>query len=447
MPHFASQLRSEQHTTPSLRASHYGKKRKARRDHEQLEASSASPTPEPQATSNALPEIAQLRLAGLLPEQDDRVPAAPFPHAPAKPPRTHYDYAKAHQDMATLPSPLYAVHAEPDIRSVHGQRATAALRQTHLDVLSTLMHTCLLAGDYDRAGRAWGIILRTQVAGGHPVDPRNNGRWGIGAEILLRRNPQTPSMQNGQGLDSSRASGDDVFSEHGFERAREYYERLIVQHPHRRFAPTATDERTFYPAMFSLWILEVRSKSERARTRLRDQAAERPGKSRSVSADSVLGPDTHHLDASEEAVRGEELARAMEIAERLDRLVESPPFDKQVSLLQLRGHVSLWLSDLITGGLSLDEDQYMDSSFDESNAHNLPTREELTRLIDGQRELRLAQSFLRRAETIGAQAQASTMASIDMKLRAIARRLEEPDDQRDETSTFLTADETTIESL
>lgn len=349
--------------------------------------------------------------------------------------------------MATLPSPLYAVHDESETRSHHGQRATSALKKTHLDVVSTLMHTCLLKGDYERAGRAWGIILRTQVAGRRPVDPRNNGRWGIGAEILLHRKPQTAVLQADQVLDASRASGDDIFSEQGFELAREYYDRLIVQHPHRRIAPTATDERSFYPAMFSLWIFEVCEKSKRARARFEHFAAERPGLSRCPSVDSVLGPSPEEMDAREEAVRVEELARAMEIAERLDRLVASPPFDKQVSLLQLRAHISLWLSDLIIGHMSFDEDWDMESTLENNSDQPHLSREQLTRLRNGQRELRQAQAFLHRAKTAGGQKQAATMSSIDIKLQEIARRLTEPHGREDESSTFLTTDQNTSDYL
>ncbi|KAF2850533.1 hypothetical protein T440DRAFT_91075 [Plenodomus tracheiphilus IPT5] len=438
MQHFASQLRSEQQTTHSVRASHYRRKRAAKSDPADVEASSASPEPQGKSSSRqqshqqshassfASAEIAQLRLAGLLPEDDDQVPAAPFPHAPARAARAHYGHAKAHEDMAKLPVPLYAVHNESDTRYIQGQRTATALKKTHLDVVSTLMHTCLLRGDYIRAGRAWGLILRTQVAGGHPVDPRNNGRWGIGAEILLHREPQTASMQGNHVLDASRVSGDDIFSDEGFELAREYYERLIVQYPHRRFAPTATDERTFYPAMFSLWIFEVCEKSKRARATLRDRPAEPPGMYRSASIDSISGPDDEDTNAKEEAIRVKELAHALEIAERLDRLVVSPPFDKQVSLLQLRGHVSLWLSDLIIGKMTFDEDWDMDSSFEDSiDQSNLP-KEGHNRLINAQRELLQAQGFFTRAEALGARGQTATTSSINIRLREVARRLKEP---------------------
>ncbi|KAH9876789.1 hypothetical protein IAQ61_002150 [Plenodomus lingam] len=458
MQYFASQLRNEQQTTHSLRASHYRKKHKARRgpqDPEEPQSSSSSTSsssslssasPEAQVSSrsypsSATPEIVQLRLAGLLPEEDDQVPAAPFPHAPAKTARTHYGYANAHQDMATLSSPLYAVQDESETRSHHGQRATTALKKRHLDVLSTLMHTRLLQGDYERAGRAWGLILRTQVAGTRTVDPRNHDRWGIGAEILLHRNPQPATMQGHQVLEASQPPGDDIFSVQGFELAREYYQRLIVQYPHRRFAPTATDERTFYPAMFSLWIFEVCEKSKRARARFRNHGAERPGLSRSPSVDGLPRPDTGEMDAREEAVRVEELARAMEIAERLDRLVVSPPFDKQISLLQLRAHVSLWMSDLIIGHVSHDKDWNMDSTSENSSDPPHLSREQLTRLSNGQRELHQARAFLSRAETLGAHPQSATMSSVDVRLKEIARWLSEPHDREDESSSLLTNDQ------
>jgi hypothetical protein len=184
------------------------------------------------------------------------------------------------------------------------------------------------------------MILRTQSTHGRTVDLRNHGRWAIGAEILLRRKPQGVASSDQDQAGDAADTDTDIFSERGFELAREYYERLIVQHPTRKQAPHAVDQRSFYPAMFSLWIQEVNEKSKRTRKRIAEET--RRSLSRSMSVDSVDGKSTDDARAREDAVQVEELTAAMEIAERLDDLVKSPPFDKQASLLQLRGSIALW---------------------------------------------------------------------------------------------------------
>jgi hypothetical protein len=436
MQYFTTQLSGHQQTAHSLRASQYRPAKKRRRSDDDDDADSSSPEPEarPESTPAARPyashdslEIAQLRVAGLLPGNDASVPSLPFPHAPARVASERYGASKIQEEIAKPPARLYAVNAVSKGDSLNKQSETTLLRKAHLDVLSTVMHRCLLEGDYERAGRAWGMLLRTQVAGGQPVDPRNHGRWGIGAEVLLRREPRTASEGSDALQPDPHSLGQDVFSEEGFELAREYFERLIIQHPNRKTTPHSIDERNFYPAMISLWIFEVCEKSKRARRQMRKDAQQ--PRSRSTSLDSVMGEDhsSDDLRAREDAVQVEELTRAMEIAERLDQLVASPPFDRQASLLQLRGHICLWISTLRTSKTNDDDDDDddwdMDATerLDESNL--LSAAEQLTQLNSCQRDLQQAQQFLFKAESHGAPPQKATMASIEIKLRQLARQL------------------------
>ncbi|KAJ4362989.1 hypothetical protein N0V83_010106 [Neocucurbitaria cava] len=432
MQYFASQLRGPQEPKQSLRAAQYRSKRKAKHDDAEEDLSTSPDSevktrPSSRAYSHASfvsSEIAQLRVAGLLPEDEYQVPPAPFPHAPARVSKGHYGSIGAEKEMAKPPSRLYAINATSKGDSDDRQTASNALKRTHLNVLSTVLHRCLLEGDYMRAGRAWGMILRTQVAGGHPVDPRNQGRWGIGAEILLRRKQPNVAGQNEQAQAASREVEVEVFSEQGFELAREYYERLIVQHPHRRTHPNTIDERSFYPAMFSLWILEICEKSRRARKNVEDEAA-RSRSLRSASIGSVLDDPSNGLQAKEKAFHVEELARAREIAQRLDQLIISPPFDKEASLFQLRGNISLWISDLILGNdTAIDEDWSMDSVVRKEEGNSEGATESLMRLTNCHREVQQAQGFLQRAEANGAHRQSSTLSSIEIKLKELSWRIE-----------------------
>lgn len=431
MQYFAPQVRADQDASLSLRASLYRKKRKpGLHRHDEDDDSSSNPHPQLHLQSGttaqsyaspASPELVQLRVAGLLPDDEFHIPPAPFPHAPSKVLVDRNGSARIHEAMAQPPSRLFAVTAPSRSHAAtDGRTDVRSLKRTHLSVLSTIMHRCLLEGDYDRAGKAWGMILRTQVAGGNPVDPRNHGRWGIGAEILLRRK-HTPTGSQGYEPDPMPYAFDNIFSKEGFELAREYFERLIVQHPNRKTQPHVVDERTFYPAMFSLWIFEVRRKSKYARDSIQKkrQTSQSPI---SASSQSFHGNDAEDVTAQEDTIRSEELERAMEIAERIDRLVVSPPFDKQVTLLHVRGHVGLWISDLIMAKIPLDEDWDMDTSM-ESSIDVKAASDRLTCLNDGQRELVHAQDFFVRAEAIGGHADSVTMSSITIRRKEIARQI------------------------
>lgn len=428
MHYFAPQLHPDQRSA-SLRATQYRKKRKSRHHghrHDDDRSSSdssdvdersrLSPSNADSGLSFASPELAQLRVAGLLPEDDHQVPLSPFPHAPARVSKPYLGTAKIQKELARPPSRLYAVNNTTSSTGHHPSSHAEAsnLRRTHLNVLSTLMHRCLLQADYDRAGRAWGMILRTQATHGNTVDLRNHGRWAIGAEILLRRKPQVAVLDEQPSSDAE----DDVFSEQGFELAREYYERLIVQHPTRKQAPHAVDQRSFYPAMFSLWIQEVCEKSKRTRKRNAEELQR--SRSRSMSIDSGDGKSTEDARSREDAVQVEELARATEIAQRLDDLVKSPPFDKQASLLQLRGNVALWISDLVVGNTTA-------TAVDEWDVYpiskDIAVAEQMTKFKNCQRELQSAQNYLSRVEENGGPRQYHPLTKIESRLKELQRQM------------------------
>ncbi|KAF2626448.1 hypothetical protein BU25DRAFT_432229 [Macroventuria anomochaeta] len=440
MEYFAPQLHAEQQSTLSLRASQYRKKRRNRhhdeQDDDEHSSSSCSGSDVDKKSrslrsnahshpSFASAELAQLRVAGLLPEEEYRAPSSPFPHAPARVSKPYLGTAKIQKELAGPPSRLFTVN-NTATQSDHASSQTEAsnLRRTHLNVLSTVMHRCLLEGDYDRAGRAWGMILRTQATHGSTVDLRNHGRWAVGAEILLRRKPQgvaSNSRDQPDGAadtDTDTDTDTDIFSEQGFELAREYYERLIVQHPTRKQAPHAVDQRSFYPAMFSLWIQEVNEKSKRARKRNIEDA--RRSRSRIMSIDSGDGKSMGDARAREDAVQVEELAQARELAERLDDLVKSPPFDKQASLLQLRGNVALWISDLIVGNTAA-------TAMDEWDVYPIsketPAAEQATRFSNCQRELHTAQNYLSRVEENGGSRQYHTLEKIESRLKELQKQI------------------------
>ncbi|KAF2684360.1 hypothetical protein K458DRAFT_302754 [Lentithecium fluviatile CBS 122367] len=408
MQHFATHLQPGQQTTRSLRAGQYRNAIKRKRDQDSEEPPEAAggdaSNTQPPASSDPS-EIAQRRVAGVLPDDEFDVPGPPFPHSAARASKDYLNHAKAQQELAGLEPAVYAAGTTSKSQAVDGKREKPVLRKTHLDVLSTVLHRCLLEGDYDRAARAWGMILRTQVAG-EPIDPRNHARWGIGAEVLLRRQPRNESdyIQNEQhgehGADDEQSPRleNRLFTEEGFELARDYYERFIVQYPNRKMAPHAIDDRTFYPPLFSIWI--------------------RSGDTTMTSEDAR---------AREAAIQDEELALAREICERLDQLVVSPPFDKHAQLLLLRGNVGLWISDLIIGNPKLrqqddDNDWNMDTSEDDHSAFE-STSEALRKHEDSLRELQRAQEFFHRAKTNGSRNAVSAKSSVETKVHELTKQM------------------------
>lgn len=244
---------------------------------------------------------------------------------------------------------------------IPGSKTTErTLHLRHLGVLTTILHRCLLEGDFVRAGRAWGMLLHERF-GRQPVDIRSGGRWGIGAEILFHQN----STSNSTGP---------VFTRPGFEAAKAYYERLVIQFPSRNARTEASSSLQFYPAMFSLWVYVVDQESTKEREALEYEedyiASENPSESGDAmmsDAENNSTDRTRDLSSRKAKIRQKELAGAQEIASRMDEIMIGPPYSDSPALLQLRGMIALWIGDLYVSSLAreqedidmLDDDDFM----------------------------------------------------------------------------------------
>ncbi|KAL4807101.1 extracellular mutant protein 11-domain-containing protein [Aspergillus unguis] len=293
-------------------------------------------------------EVRQYRVAGL--SFNENLPSGQFPHGPVKErSRKVNNQGSVSKQLSALSPPIYI----PQSAAHQGN-----LRLHHLAVLTSVLHRCLLDGDYIRAGRAWGLIIREQF-GGKSIDVRSEDRWGIGAEILLRKDRQMTNESPGGGTTSSDdparagASSKLLFTRKGFEDAKAYYETLIIQHPYQKTAPNATSALHFYPAMFGLWIYVAQEESEAARKALDEQD---PAEIRETLEDEDIEGDDRddwllkhqRLTAG---IRTSELAEADRIAARMDGILTSPPYSDSPELLELRGMVSLWIADLLVSSL------------------------------------------------------------------------------------------------
>ncbi|KAJ5638868.1 hypothetical protein N7528_001258 [Penicillium herquei] len=279
-------------------------------------------------------EAHQYRIAGLEPHQP--LPRGKnFPH---KPPLEKQRSKKklpvpVLKDLATLKEPIYL----PQASAYHADD----LHLKHLTLLTTMMHRCLLNGDFTRAGRAWGLLLREEFRW-FPLDMRYTGRWGIGAEVLMRGGLEQNSTREGH--------TPLPFSKQGFEKAREYYERLILRHPYTKSAPRAISAWHFYPAMFGLWIYVTQEESKVARKNIALNY-EDSDRGSDEEDEEFEERQSNHKRALMATLRGRELQQAQQIAVRMDSLLASPPYSDSAEMLEMRGMISLWIGDLLISSL------------------------------------------------------------------------------------------------
>ncbi|KAI7258040.1 hypothetical protein KC343_g4551 [Hortaea werneckii] len=332
------------------------------------------------------------------------LPPFPFPHASSID-RARYQERGVEKELTTLNPPLF-LSKDPIDDGINSSK------RRHADNITTILHRCMLQGDWQRAARAWGLLLRTEIAG-RGTDVRQNGRWGIGAELLLRRDQQLPSTHRITRFPGPRDVGENtndagtyaepsvvpeepVFSDQGFRLAKDYYERLILQYPHLpRSGHNSVNAVVFYPALFNLWIFEVQDRSKRARQKLEAGREHSPP----ASEPSDLSRDNE----AQAAIRHQELQEGLPIAQRMNDLMLSPPYDASLPLLQLRGMVGLWLADL--------HRMIADAA---SSEHGMDDNVNVQQFRDQEaREKEKAVHFLRKAKNAGAELPKSILDAVE----------------------------------
>lgn len=226
-------------------------------------------------------------------------------------------------------------------------------RRQHLAAVLAILHRCLLQGDYVRAGRAWALLLRSEV-NGQPMDVRSQGRWGIGAEILLQQglSQQPDGLRGDQG--STFEPYDELSTTNGKPRfrgilqpAQDYYDRLIVQYPYRKASANAVGPLDFYPALFSMRIFSEQYQHEERIKKFQEIDSDNESKSKnetSPATSSILHEITEHDCLPLQKFL---LNHGKEMANHLDELLSSPPYSDDIRLRNLRSMIGLCTADLL----------------------------------------------------------------------------------------------------
>jgi len=256
------------------------------------------------------------------------------------------------------------------------------LRLQHLSVLTTILQRCLLEGDITRASRAWAMLIRAQV-GGRGVDLRGSGYWGIGAELLIRALDKKRNYSyDEESDDEEEEQGVERWgSKEGLEKAKNYYERLILQHPYKRQFDGSVSALDFWPMMVGCEIYGVQFEQKEELRRLAREEEEDDGRERSASeseeSEEDVEADEEGVDLSVTAgqrrktrrmkrrterrwmardeIRQAALTASEKIAARLDELMTTPPYSDSHNLLRLQGMIALYIGDLSVPALPPDE--------------------------------------------------------------------------------------------
>ena len=337
----------------------------------QVDACLSYNKPGPSVSESAIPGLSSIATAATVRRElavqyqtagqlsADGLPGTNFPHIPT--PRTAISPMVGYRltvkdELATLNPPLTRIIPPVSKHSNASETAgTTGLREKHLDNIIAILYRCILEGDFLRAGRAWGMLLRAEKSG-RGMDIRQSDRWGLGAEILLKRASGGEGKASGSAQDSAQDQPIDDpeqwFSGEGFENAKDYYERLILQYPFRKAFPTATCALDFYPAMLGLWLCVAQDQHISAMTAVDRTARDLADSSTGTHKNGSPSPSSGSANREQVAeIRTYTLQRGNEIASRLDELLVSPPYSDDSRLWRLRGMVALWIADLWIVGL------------------------------------------------------------------------------------------------
>lgn len=264
----------------------------------------------------------------------------------------------------------------------------------------------MLSGDFERAERAFALLVRVELRGKR-VDLRRGGLWGVGGEILSRRGqhgmeagardvdrdhegdyaPMRIDAGSGGAASEIQAGRPTLLprtrsnsqrkertpyptSPHALADTRRYYERLALQYPYRRHRPHDVDERTFWPIIYSFEIYHLQGEVERARRESGAVSADgdgslgQEGNLTRGESEEAMGREVDATSSSDDENETDEnqhtststsiptnkiepfLPRITALAQQLTTRNAIPPYNRDATLLKMEGDLWSWVADL-----------------------------------------------------------------------------------------------------
>ncbi|KAM0281783.1 hypothetical protein ACHAQH_003365 [Verticillium albo-atrum] len=363
----------------------------------------SSPTSSPPVVSNLLDvvinplshtpsNLKQLLAAGLT--ENDRLPSFLQPGFPHRPYRDPTKRRKSRRWKAPSTAPVAATDTEDDSRAetdfeteVESEHESAlpksqsyAAERAALQPLARSIAVFLARGDVLAAKRAFGLLMRSRVSG-KPVDIRRNHYWELGAEILMREPMPEEKAAWAPADDDEDQRERRKKQQHRYPIAnvpqvKEYFQGLIRNYPHHLGARKAASALQFWPAQVSYEISQMHAQHSAALDDLNTKAAilemdtdldmynaeaedefdsedrdpfsleENPsGKHRGL--DALANAREDRLRQARDEIRVKTLDGMRDLASRMDKILDSPPFSRSPELQRLRGMVSLYIADLL----------------------------------------------------------------------------------------------------
>ncbi|ETR96906.1 hypothetical protein M419DRAFT_46274, partial [Trichoderma reesei RUT C-30] len=256
-------------------------------------------------------------------------------------------------------------------------------RKGHLDVMLRATEQFLAQGDIAKAAKAFAIVLQLRPRA-QPIDIRLHNLWSIGSEILMRQREQLQEMDRHHtelsSFQSRSARGDSNGrrvaaprwgSSANLSEIRSYYEILIRQFAYDQKQPNKPSALDFWLALLSCELSTIYAEHLRSIARL--EADIRLQNADSAPEDIITmptSPDTvEHLArrpcyevadpgpqyetkedwtraARKDAISQRTLTRLRDVNQRMEKLMDQPPYSHNEHFLRLREITSLLSKDL-----------------------------------------------------------------------------------------------------
>ncbi|KAG7113346.1 hypothetical protein HYQ45_006911 [Verticillium longisporum] len=338
--------------------------------------------------------LKQLLAAGLT--EHDRLPSLQQPGFPHRPYRDATRRQKPRRWKAPSTAPVadtdtdaedsraetdFETEAESGHESSLSKPQSYAAERAALQPLARSIAVFLARGDILAAKRAFGLLMRSRVSG-KPVDIRRNHYWELGAEILMREPVSeenaawAPTDDSDMSRERRRKKQQHRYPISNVPQVKEYFQGLIRNYPHHLGARKAASALQFWPAQVSYEISQMHAQHTAALDDLRADAEswemdpdmdmyneeaddefdsedrdpfnpDGSSRGRPRGLDALVDAREKRMRQARDEIRTKTLDGMRDLASRMDKILDSPPFSRSPELQRLRGIVSLYIADLL----------------------------------------------------------------------------------------------------